>query len=107
MNFSFIQFMVAYGPNKTFTYGRLRLLDSRYNLHQLLNESEELSTTKSVPHRDFYNIRKVDTHVHHSSSMNQKHLLNFIKRKLTSAPNVIIYCHNNNNIYNIFVGKCY
>ena len=26
---------------------------------------------KQVPHRDFYNIRKVDTHVHHSSCMNQ------------------------------------
>lgn len=29
--------------------------------------------------RDFYNVRKVDTHVHHSASMNQKHLLRFIK----------------------------
>jgi hypothetical protein len=31
---------------------------------------------------DFYNVRKVDTHVHHSSSMNQKHLLRFIKAKM-------------------------
>ena len=28
-----------------------------------------------MPGRDFYNVRKVDTHIHHSSSMNQKHLL--------------------------------
>lgn len=35
-----------------------------------------------VPHRDFYNVRKVDTHIHHSSSMNQKHLLKFIKKKI-------------------------
>lgn len=34
---------------------------------------------KAVPHRDFYNVRKVDTHVHHSACMNQKHLLRFIK----------------------------
>ena len=34
-----------------------------------------------VPHRDFYNVRKVDTHIHLSAAMNQKHLLRFIKRK--------------------------
>lgn len=45
-----------------------------------------------VPHRDFYNVRKVDTHVHHSSSMNQKHLLRFIKKKLKQAPEeTVIY----------------
>ena len=37
---------------------------------------------KRVSHRDFYNVRKVDTHVHHSASMNQKHLLRFIKSKI-------------------------
>jgi AMP deaminase len=31
-----------------------------------------LQEQKTVPHRDFYNVRKVDTHVHHSSAMNQK-----------------------------------
>uniref|UniRef100_A0A0W0FVX4 AMP deaminase n=1 Tax=Moniliophthora roreri TaxID=221103 RepID=A0A0W0FVX4_MONRR len=35
---------------------------------------------------DFYNVRKVDTHVHHSSSMNQKHLLRFIKSKMKRSP---------------------
>jgi len=38
----------------------------------------------STPHRDFYNVRKVDTHVHHSAAMNGKHLLRFIKKKLKS-----------------------
>ena len=40
--------------------------------------------------RDFYNLRKVDTHVHHSSSMNQKHLLRFIKSKMKRTPNVCL-----------------
>ncbi|KAG8691951.1 AMP deaminase [Ceratobasidium sp. 423] len=35
---------------------------------------------------DFYNLRKVDTHVHHSSMMNQKHLLRFIKHKMKHHP---------------------
>jgi AMP deaminase len=45
---------------------------------------------KSAPHRDFYNVRKVDTHVHHSACMNQKHLLRFIKAKLKRNPNEIV-----------------
>ena len=40
------------------------------------------------PHSDFYNVRKVDTHVHHSSCMNQKHLLRFIKSKMKRSPDV-------------------
>lgn len=59
---------------------------------------------KCIPHRDFYNIRKVrpslpiplkwremeggwqvDTHVHAASSMNQKHLLRFIKKQIKTC----------------------
>lgn len=43
---------------------------------------------RTRPYRDFYNIRKVDTHVHHSASMNQKHLLRFIKSKMKRSPDV-------------------
>ena len=45
---------------------------------------------KRVPHRDFYNVRKVDTHIHHSASMNQKHLLRFIKAKIKRFPDDIV-----------------
>ncbi|KAJ3036060.1 AMP deaminase [Rhizophlyctis rosea] len=55
-------------------------------MYVLLNEYQEMADSKRVPHRDFYNVRKVDTHVHHSSCMNQKHLLRFIKAKLKKAP---------------------
>ncbi len=41
--------------------------------------------TRRVPHRDFYNVRKVDTHVHHSACMNQRHLLRFIVEKMNAA----------------------
>lgn len=35
---------------------------------------------------------QVDTHVHHSACMNQKHLLRFIKSKLRKEPDeVVIY----------------
>jgi AMP deaminase len=48
-----------------------------------------------VPHRDFYNVRKVDNHVHNSSCMNQKHLLRFIKSKLKNHPNDIVIFRDN------------
>lgn len=51
-----------------------------------MNELKESAAQKAVPHRDFYNIRKVDTHVHASSCMNQKHLLRFIKKKIRTFP---------------------
>lgn len=40
--------------------------------------------------RDFYNIRKVDTHVHHSACMHLKHLLRFIKHKLKTCGGEIV-----------------
>ncbi|EDO18899.1 hypothetical protein Kpol_1023p68 [Vanderwaltozyma polyspora DSM 70294] len=70
------------GPAKSFAFRRLQYLEARWNLYYLLNEYQETNVSKRNPHRDFYNVRKVDTHVHHSACMNQKHLLRFIKYKL-------------------------
>lgn len=50
----------------------------------------ETTEQRKVPHRDFYNVRKVDTHVHLAAAMNQKHLLRFIKRKLKTEPNEVV-----------------
>lgn len=82
--------MMADGPLKSFCYRRLSYLYSKFQLHVLLNELRELASQKAVPHRDFYNIRKVDTHIHAASCMNQKHLLRFIKKTLkTNADEVV------------------
>ncbi|KAI8970397.1 hypothetical protein BDF20DRAFT_891020 [Mycotypha africana] len=83
---------ISDGPAKSFAFRRLRYLDSKWQMYILLNEFQEMADSKSVPHRDFYNVRKVDTHVHHSSCMNQKHLLRFIKSKMKKSPDdVVIY----------------
>ena len=50
---------VASGPLKSFAYRRLCFLSSKFSLHVLLNEARETLEQKNVPHRDFYNIRKV------------------------------------------------
>lgn len=49
-------------PRKSFCYRRLQYLSSKFQMHVLLNEMKELAAQKKVPHRDFYNIRKVDPH---------------------------------------------
>ncbi|RCH79533.1 AMP deaminase, partial [Rhizopus stolonifer] len=88
----FVLGVISDGPAKSFAFRRLRYLDSKWQMYILLNEFQELADSKCTPHRDFYNVRKVDTHVHHSSSMNQKHLLRFIKSKMKKNPDdVVIY----------------
>lgn len=74
------------GPAKSFAFRRLQYLEAKWNLYSLLNEYHETADSKRNPHRDFYNVRKVDTHVHHSACMNQKHLLRFIKYKMKKYP---------------------
>ncbi|KAI9713302.1 MAG: hypothetical protein M1812_006661 [Candelaria pacifica] len=78
------------GPSKSFAYRRLQYLEGKFNLYGLLNEYQEVADCKRVPHRDFYNVRKVDTHVHHSACMNQKHLLRFIKSKMKKSPDEVV-----------------
>ncbi|KAE8348578.1 hypothetical protein BDV28DRAFT_152693 [Aspergillus coremiiformis] len=78
------------GPAKSFAFKRLSYLEGRFQLYTLLNEYQEIADSKKVPHRDFYNVRKVDTHVHHSACMNQKHLLRFIKSKMKKSPDEVV-----------------
>lgn len=82
--------LIANGPVKSFCYRRLQYLLSKYQLHVLLNEMREMTAQKAVPHRDFYNIRKVDTHIHAASCMNQKHLLRFIKKAMKNNPDEVV-----------------
>ncbi|KAL0868847.1 hypothetical protein ABMA27_007199 [Loxostege sticticalis] len=85
--------MISDGPLKSFCYRRLSYLSSKFQLHVLLNELRELASQKAVPHRDFYNIRKVDTHIHAASCMNQKHLLRFIKKTLKNHADEVVTLH--------------
>ncbi|XP_026820421.1 AMP deaminase 2 isoform X3 [Rhopalosiphum maidis] len=82
--------MISDGPLKSFCYRRLSYLSSKFQLHVLLNELRELASQKAIPHRDFYNIRKVDTHIHAASCMNQKHLLRFIKKTLKNHSDEVV-----------------
>ncbi|CAG9466360.1 unnamed protein product [Pedinophyceae sp. YPF-701] len=82
--------LISRGPVKTYCHHRLLLLEQKFNLHLMLNQDREADAQKKAPHRDFYNVRKVDTHIHHSAAMHQKHLLRFIKSKLKKEPDQVV-----------------
>jgi AMP deaminase len=86
----YLQSVVSDGPTRSFAFRRLRYLDSKFQMYVLLNEYQEMAESKKTSHRDFYNVRKVDCHVHHTSCMNQKHLLRFIKYKLRNFPDDVV-----------------
>lgn len=91
IDLSHVLAMIADGPTKTYCHRRLNFLASKFYLHEMMNEMAELKELKCVPHRDFYNVRKVDTHIHAAACMNQKHLLKFIKTtSQTEAERVVL-----------------
>uniref|UniRef100_A0A4W5Q0V6 AMP deaminase n=1 Tax=Hucho hucho TaxID=62062 RepID=A0A4W5Q0V6_9TELE len=91
IDLSHVLAMIIDGPTKTYCHRRLNFLGSKFYLHEMLNEMAELKELKGVPHRDFYNVRKVDTHIHAAACMSQKHLLNFIQTTYkTEADRVVL-----------------
>ena len=89
-----IQNVSSDGPTKSFAFRQLDILEGKFHLYHLVNSYQETADCKTVPHRDFYNVRKVDTHVHHSACMNQKHLLRFIKSKMKKHPEEVVMFRN-------------
>ncbi|XP_049850266.1 AMP deaminase-like isoform X2 [Schistocerca gregaria] len=83
------------GPCKTHSYTRLLMLEGKYRMHKILNQDNERLQQRQSLRCDFYNVYKVDTHVHLSSSMNQKHLLKFMKKKLREEKDVTVMCRDN------------
>ncbi|XP_071395187.1 AMP deaminase 1 isoform X1 [Centroberyx affinis] len=95
---NFLIALIAQGPTKTYTHRRLKFLMSKFNVHEMLNEMEELKELKLNPHRDFYNCRKVDTHIHAAACMNQKHLLRFIKRSYRVDADRVVHKLNGKEV---------
>ncbi|CAF3901056.1 unnamed protein product [Rotaria sordida] len=90
-DFTLISKMIVDGPLQSFCHRRLQYLKTKHELHTLLNEVKEWSEAKSASHRDFYNVRKVDTHIHAVAAMHQKTLLNFMKKKVEISSDMKVY----------------
>ncbi|XP_060057819.1 AMP deaminase 1 isoform X3 [Erinaceus europaeus] len=95
---NFLLALIAQGPVKTYTHRRLKFLSSKFQVHEMLNEMDELKELKNNPHRDFYNCRKVDTHIHAAACMNQKHLLRFIKKSYQVDADRVVYSTKEKNL---------
>ena len=93
-----VQNVSSDGPTKSFAFRQLDILEGRFHLYFLVSSYQETADCKRVPHRDFYNVRKVDTHVHHSACMNQKHLLRFIKSKMKKSPDEVVMFRDNKEL---------
>ena len=59
-------------------------------MHQIFNHDKEVTDQQKISHRDFYNIMKVDTHIHHSAAMSAKHLLDFIIKKIETESETVV-----------------
>jgi AMP deaminase len=81
--------LMSQGTLRTYCWRRLQFLSHKFHLHALLNENLEVREQKELPHRDFYNCRKVDNHIHAAACMNQKHLLRFIKKSLKNDADIV------------------
>lgn len=74
----------------SFCLPRLQELDLRFQLHAHHNAKREALRQQETGGRDWYQVRKVDTHIHHSASFSQRQLMQFIRRKMSEENNMIV-----------------
>lgn len=68
--------------NKSLAHKRIHILDEKFKMHSLYYSEKEHFETQQTSHRDFYNCRKVDTHIHFAACMRAKQLLRFMVDKI-------------------------
>ena len=78
------------GPVISHCFYRLKMLHSRFELYHMTNYGTEQRQQRETKHRDFYNVRKVDNHIHHAAAMNSKHLTRFMKKKFKRYADDIV-----------------
>lgn len=66
----------------SFCEPRLNELELKFDLHLHRNATREAQRQAEVSGRDWYQVRKVDTHIHHSACFTQRQLMQFIRKKI-------------------------
>ena len=88
---------VLAGATTTLARKRLDVLKHKFSLHETMNWEIEEEEARQDP-KDFFNIAKVDNHIHLSAAFTSVHLLTFIRNKIKNAPNVrlvVFFCELN------------
>lgn len=68
---------------------RLYELDLKFDLYAHRNATREAECQKHGG-RDWYQIRKVDTHIHHSACFSQRRLMHFIRVKMRTEADTVV-----------------
>jgi len=74
----------------SFSEKRLEILEERFKMHLLYNRDIETKQQKSKTHRDFYNVRKVDTHIHLAAAMDIISFKRFVEKKMDEEAETIV-----------------
>lgn len=74
-----------------FSEKRLQSLVNKFPVFQHLHSKEEMRQSKKVPHKDFYNCRKIDLNLLLSGCFSQWQLTEFIWTKLRKEPDRVIH----------------
>lgn len=93
--------MMTDGMTKTYCYHRMDYLKHKFRLHIMLNEQLEGDSLKQANFkhkRDFFNVRKVDTHIHAAACMSPKHMLEFIIKKYNTEGNRVVLNKNGESL---------
>ncbi|KAH3731959.1 AMP deaminase [Pelomyxa schiedti] len=78
------------GPAHSFTSHRLSILRERFRFHRVTKDKVEEAKVKESG-IDFYNVTKVDTHVHANRAMSAEQLYNFIIEKLKTEGDRVVF----------------
>ncbi|XP_062514903.1 uncharacterized protein LOC134190474 isoform X2 [Corticium candelabrum] len=87
---SSLHLITSHGPVRSYCWKRLGLLEAKYRLYKLEKEHEEAFSLRHTFAKDFDNVVKVDTHIHHSACMSAKLLLDFMKHKLQHNSSEVV-----------------
>mmetsp|Transcript_21215 Transcript_21215/g.48713 ORF Transcript_21215/g.48713 Transcript_21215/m.48713 type:complete len:746 (-) Transcript_21215:214-2451(-) len=74
----------------SFCMPRLRELELKFELYTHRNSATERQTQRGAGRRDFYQVRKIDTHIHHSAAFSQRQLMKFIRQKMRDEKDVVV-----------------
>lgn len=99
--FAQVEKVVHDGDCRSYCYKRLRMLETRFKLYKIeLGEKEEKEQC-DIDFRDFYSVTKVDTHIHLSACMTQKHLLRFIQHKVKTEPQTLVWKDKDGQVFTL------
>lgn len=86
---------------------RLAYLLEKYKLYLNLHSKHEINRLKMVPHKDFYNLKKIDNNLYLYGCISTKNLNHFILKTLNAEPHRIIYIDTTNNDENWSLKKLF